>query len=349
MSIIINKDNLPYTGIALIVFAVIYYLILQNSYCNANTPLCKSPVIVSTRMEETRNPINKSAETLVQSVKCDILPQKDIPIFTPITNKTVAISSFVVALIFIIILINIIVVKPDTGFTDIAKKYGMDSTIIGIIFIIILLGTSGFTNLYSTGSEFKSIVMLTIIIVATLLGAWSHIDTTSVSRKQTEKEVYLELVVIIFVIWLTGFMDIYNLQFSALFNKYIIWLIVIIHIALISIMGFVLYTEHSDLLKTPNMFLIYGCILFFSILQVIMFGNRLYNCYWQTYTCEPEISIKRDGEYMEQELICKPNLSIGNDTLIFGGLAILFFILPSEHAVDAITDFIEYAKSWLDD
>ncbi len=295
MPIILTKDSLPYTGIGLIVFAVIYYLILQNSYCNADKPLCKSPVIMSTRMEETRNPVNKSAESIIQSVKCDILPQEDIPIFTPITNKTVAISSFAIALIFVLILINVYFDKPDTAFIDIAKYIDKDYTIIGIILIIILLGAAGFTNLYTPGREFKSIVMLTIIILATLLGALLNIDTSKLPRKQTEKEIYLELIVIIVFIWITGFMDIYKLQFSALFNKYIIWLIVIIHIALISIMGFVLYEERSDLSKTPNMFLIYGCILLFSILQVIMFGNRLYNCYWQTYTCEPEISIKRDG------------------------------------------------------
>jgi hypothetical protein len=305
---------------------------------------------MSTRVEETRNPINKSAETLVQSVKCDILPQKDIPIFTPITNKTVAISSFVVALIFIIILINIIVVKPDTAFTDIATKFNThkDYIIIGIIFIIILLGASVFTNLYTPGREFKSIAILTIIIMVTLFGAWRNINHGK-PYKDIEKSIYGALFIIILLVWLTGFKDIYNLQFSSLFNKYIILITVFIHIGFISEIGYVLYAKYSDLSKTPKMFLIYGCILVFSILQVIMFGNRLYNCYWQTYTCEPEISIKRDGEYMEQELVCKPNLSINNDTLIFSGLAILFFILPSERAVDAITDFIEYAKSWLDD
>ena len=154
---------------------------------------------------------------------------------------------------------------------------------------------------------------------------------------------------IIFLVCLTGYNKIYNLQFSSLFNKYIIVITIIIHLGLISEMGYVLYKERSDLSKTPKMFLIYGFILLMLILQLIMFGNRLYNCYWQTYTCEPEISIKRDGEYMDQELTCKPNLSIDNDTLIFSGLAILFFILPSERAVGAITNFIEYAKSWLDD
>jgi hypothetical protein len=298
---------------------------------------------VSTKIEETRNPINKSAETLVQSVKCEVLPQTDIPIFTPITNKTVAISSFAVVFIFVLILINIIREKPDTAFTDIANAFDKNNTIIGIIFIIILLGTSGFTNLYTTGREFKSIAILIIIIMVTLFGAWWNIKHGK-PYKDIEKSIYGVLFCIIFLVCLTGYNKIYNLQFSALFNKYIIGITIIIHLGLISEVGQVLYEEYSDLSKTPTMFAIYGCIFLFSILQFIMFGNRLYNCYLQTYTCEPEISIKHDGEYMDQELVCKPRLSIDNDTLLFGGLAILFFILPNERAVDAITDFIEMVK-----
>lgn len=338
---ITKKDNIQYSGIGLIVFAVIYYLIQQNSYCNLDKPLCKAPVIISSGMTETRNYINKSVDTLTQTVKCDVLPDTDVVVFEPSTNTTVGWILIAVTILYALIAINIHRDSPKSAFTAIADAIGdkiMAENIFSAVCIFTLI--AALTNFAKQGVEASSLNLTLLIIVVTLIFAILYAPS---SKTSSEQLIYIILLFIIGILWLYGRKHINELRFRDLFNDIGIFIVIALHVIFIFELLATLWLEYSDLSKDFGLFLVYISIAIVSIIQLIMFGSRIYNCYLKTYTCEPEISVKRDGNFMEQYITCGARLNIGNDTAIFTMLAVAFIILPSEYTVDSITG----AFNWL--
>lgn len=331
---ITKKDNIQYSGIGLFVFAVIYYLIQQNSYCNLNKPLCKAPVIVSSGMTETRNYINKSVDTLTQTVKCDVLPDTDVVVFEPSTNTTVGWILLAITVLYALIALNINRDTPHTAFTEISNTIG-DKNMTENIFsaVCIFAFIMAITNFASRGVEVLSLNLTLLIIIVTLIFA---IWFSPSSATSSEQHIYVILLCIVIILWLYGRKYINKLRFRDLFNEVGIFIVIAVHIIFIFELLATLWGEYDDLTKDLGLFLVYISIVIVSIIQLIMFGSRIYNCYLKTYTCEPEISVKRDSNFMEQYLTCGARLNIGNDTAIFTMLAVAFIILPSEYTVDSI-------------
>lgn len=337
---ITKKDNIQYSGIGLFAFAVIYYLIQQNSYCNLNKPLCKAPVIVTSGMTETRNYINKSIDTLTQTVKCDVLPDTDVVVFEPSTNTTIGWFLLAIAVLYALIAININRDTPKTAFTNISDALGDKYTENIFSAVCIFSFIMALTNFAKQGVEVLSLNLTLLIIIVTLIFA---IWFSPSSATSSEQHIYVILLCIVIILWLYGRKYINKLRFRDLFNEVGIFIVIAVHIIFIFELLATLWGEYDDLSKDFGLFLVYISIVIVSIIQLIMFGSRIYNCYLKTYTCEPEISVKRDGNFMEQYLTCSARLNIGNDTAIFIMLAVAFIILPSEYTVDSIID----AFNWI--
>lgn len=341
----LNENTLQYSGIAIFVFAIIYYLIQKNSYCNEKSALCKNPILVNSELEPNKIIINKSNASIVQHIKCEPLPLLDTTTYSTMTNKSISLYAFILIIIFGLILL--IIYSKSTVFNDVifntisSDKRGKVSLIILLMIIITIIITV--TNYLTRGYESESIISLIVIFIIVSIVFIAFIDKSKVTPNiELQRKILFIIVIAIAFITLQNLRYIYNLQVGHALISSGSLVTLIVQLITIVLMGIALIDNYNLLDTNFNAYIIYVIIFITLLIQTSLFGSHIYHCIWKTYDCEPDISITKESNDMTKiKVNCSANLSLDNSIGLFILLAVLFIILPSNMAINYITNGVQ--------
>ena len=344
----LNDNTLQYSGLAVFVFAIIYYLIQKNSYCNEKNALCKNPILVNSGIEPNESVVSNSFDSIVQSVKCESLPVQEITTYSTITNKTVAFYALVLTVILGLYLLTTNgtgVIFKDIMFGKISttdrKAYVNPTLYAGIAFSLL----TAITNFIKSGAESESVFLLIIIFIIVSIVFIVFIDNKSSQPSHIKLQIDILIIICIAIgfITITNVRYINNLQIGHAFISSGTYVTIIIQLIIIILMGIALIDNYNTLITNNFKYVLYIIIFITILIQTALFGSHIYNCVWKTYKCTPEISItQEDNDMTKLKISCNANLKFNNSIMAFVFLAILFVILPSEWAIDYITQIFKY-------
>jgi hypothetical protein len=345
MAILANNifnGNLEYSGIVILIFTIISYIINQNSYCEGNNALCKNPAIISNDMIPNENIAGRSVDGIVQNIKCEPLSSADVSTYSYTTNKGIALFSalFTFVLIFILVSSQNLNIFKNIIFNNI--KTSQQSLFEESIFICILLSlVIGITNYVKKGYEVESIWFLIFIYsIVSMMTVGFYKKTSGKEHLDMQGEFIIVLLIAILVITIPNYKYVNELKLGHAFVSSGAWVSVIIESLVAFLVGIALIDNYSDLLKTPFLFIIYIIIFITMVAQIIYFLKHIYNCVWKTYTCEPNIEINKKKDMTQININCSAKLDVSNSMIVFAILAVLFLVLPSEWVLDYITMFL---------
>lgn len=340
----ITDKLLIYTGIPVLVFAIIYYFLLKNSYCNKAEVLCKNPIIINSKIKPNMiSFVSQSADSIEQNIKCDPLPVSELQIYSKTTNKWIALYG----LIFMIIILLILSLDPGSGVgkltifnafkTDDITKFQKLSTVIFAFLVILII-----INYFIKGYEYKSIFMIITLILIYISAIIIYYINSGSGNYNFNAQACI-LVIIIFVILfvvLTSFKYIYNLELGHAVTSSGAIATFIVQIIFIIFMGIALIDNKGIFNTKTSMYLIYIAIFITIIIQTVLLGAHIYKCIWKTYECEPEIDIQKNKDTAKLNINCVAKLDINKTMIPFILLAILFMILPNEDVIALIKSLI---------
>jgi hypothetical protein len=339
---LLNEDTLIYSGIPVFVFAVIYYFLLKNSYCNKAEVLCKNPTIINSEIQPNkRGFISQSADSIKQRIKCEPLPVTELQVYSKTTNKWIALYGLI--LMGIIGLLLIVSYNPGSGIgkytifnsfgSDKNKKFKIISN-----FILIALAALTLTNYFAQGYESESIwLLLAIIFVYNLAIIILYRASTSTTHNfELQEDILIVIIFIIAFVASTSFRYINNLEIGHAFTSSGSIATFIIQLVFIILMGLALFDNTAIFDKNSGMYLIYIAIFITIVIQTVLLGNHIYKCIWKTYECEPEIDIQKNKDTAQLNINCVAKLDINKTMMSFILLAILFMILPNKDVIDLI-------------
>lgn len=339
----LNENTLQYSGIAIFVFAIIYYLIQKNSYCNEKSALCKNPILVNSELEPNKIIINKSNASIVQHIKCEPLSSTDITTYSTMTNKSISLYAFILIIIFGLILLIIDSKSPvfkDVMFNTISSDYS-DNVSLTILLMIIITIIIAVTNYLTRGYESESIFALIVIFIIVSIVCIAYVDRDK-PNINLQSEILLIIVIAIAFITLQNLRYIYNLQVGHALISSGSLVTFIVQLITIVLMGIALIDNYNLLDTNFNEYIIYVIIFITLLIQTALFGSHIYHCVWKTYDCEPDIIITKESNDMTKiKVNCSANLSIDNSIGLFILLAVLFIILPSDMAINYITNGVQ--------
>lgn len=332
-----SASNLQYSGLVLLVFAIIYYIIQTNTYCSSKVHLCKKPILSDFVNTENINP-RMSEFGITQHVKCDTFPSTDVNVYAKITNIQISIFAFTFTGIIVLFILfrdyvpkgTILDVRPGSN------DEMHDFMIYGIIIIAFYMGS---LNYLRKGYEVISIWTLVILFVLTcgIAIIFSNLDNPHIENQA--KYIMLICVGIIIIVG-SNYKYINNLQIGNAFISTTAIFTLITEIIIAVLMGITIYNNYKTLSATPIQLSIYIFILLSIIVQIYMFAKHIYNCIWKTYTCEPQIETKQSQNSIKIDINCVAKFKDDSNTLVFVILAILFIILPSDYFVNSMTKAI---------
>lgn len=348
----LNSDTLPYSGLAVFVFAIIYYLIQKNSYCNENAALCKNPALVNSNIEPNEQSVNNSIDSIVQSIKCEPLPAQDITTYSTMTNKSVAFYALILTVIlglFLLITNSDYSIFEDVMFTSISET---DSDEYVNPFMYVCIGLSALisiTNYIKRGFESESVFLLIIIfIVVSIVYIW-FVEKKNKKHIILQSEILSIICIAIGFITITNLRYINNLQIGHVFISSGAYVTIIIQLITIVLMGIALIDNYDTLITNQFKYVLYIIIFITILIQTAFFGNHIYQCVWKTYECTPDISITQEDSNMTKlKISCSSNLNFDKSAISFVLLAILFVILPSDWAIDYILNSVDYIVKLVD-
>jgi hypothetical protein len=349
----LNSDTLPYSGFAVFAFAVIYYFIQQNSYCNENAALCKNPVLVNSELEPNERIINNSTDSIVHHIKCEPLPAIDITTYSTMTNKSVAFYALVLTGIlglFLLITNSYSDMFKDIMFNEISKP-NRDEYVNPVLYAGIgLSALIAIVNYIKRGYESESVFLLiiTFIIMSIVCIAFVKRNTKK-SHIELQSEILLIICIAIGFITITNLRYIYNLQVGHALISSGAYVTIIIQLITIVLLGIALIDNYDTLITNPIEYILYIIIFITILIQTAFFGSHIYKCVWKTYECTPDISIiQEDSDMTKLKISCNTNLKFDKSAILFVLLAILFVILPSDWAIDYILNSVDYIVKIVD-
>lgn len=352
----LNIDTLPYSGIAVFAFAVIYYFIQQNSYCNSNSALCKNPVLVNSGIEPNERIVNNSTDSIVQSIKCEPLPAQDITTYSTMTNKSVAFYALVLTGILGLVLWtandNIDIFK-DVMFNTISGT-DSDEYVNPVLYIGIgLSALIAIINYIKRGVESESVFLLIITFIIMSIVCIAFVMNNKPKPKShinLQSEILLIICIAIGFITITNLRYINNLQIGHALISSGASVTIIIQLITIVLMGIALADNYKLLFTNPIEYIIYVIIFITILIQTAFFGSHIYQCVWKTYKCEPDVSItQEDSEMTKIKISCSAKLKVDKSIISFVLLAILFVILPSDWAIYYIAELVEDILGFIND
>lgn len=346
----LNSDTLPYSGLAVFVFAIIYYLIQKNSYCNENAALCKNPALVNSNIEPNEQSVNNSIDSIVQSIKCEPLPAQDITTYSTMTNKSVALYALILTVIlglFLLITNSNYSIFKNVMFNSISNS---DEYVNPFLYVCIgLSALISITNYIKRGFESESVFLLIIIFIVVSIVYLLFVEKTNKSHIRLQSEILSIICIVIGFITITNLRYINNLQLGHVFISSGAYVTIIIQLITIVLMGIALIDNYDTLITNQFKYVLYIIIFITILIQTAFFGNHIYQCVWKTYECTPDISITQEDSNMTKlKISCSSNLKIDKSAISFVLLAILFVILPSDWAIDYILNSVDYIVKLVD-
>jgi hypothetical protein len=348
----LNSDTLQYSGIAVFAFAVIYYFIQQNSYCDANSALCKNPVLVNSALEPNERIVNESIDSIVQSIKCEPLPAMDITTYSTMTNKSVSFYALVLTGILGLVLLitnsNSDIFK-DIMFNTITNSYSdeyVNPFLYAGIGLSLLLAI---TNYIKRGFESESVFLLIITFISMSIVCIAFVNRAKVNIN-LQAEILLIICIAIGFITITNLRYINNLQIGHALISSGAYVTIIIQLITIVLMGIALADNYTLLFTNPIEYIIYVIIFITILIQTAFFGSHIYQCVWKTYKCESDVNItQEDIEMTKLKISCSAKLKVDKSIISFVLLAILFVFLPSDWAIDYIAELVEAILDFIND
>ena len=346
----VDENTLIYSGIPVFVFAVIYYFLLKNSYCNKAEVLCKNPIIINSEMQPNkRDFVSQSADSIKQSIKCEPLPVTELQVYSKTTNKWIALYGLILMIIIGLLLIVSSNAGSGIGKYTIFNTFGSEENnkfnLISNI-ILIALAALTLTNYFAQGYESESILLLLVIIfVYNLVIIILHRNAKKKDAFELQEDILIIIIFIIVFVASTSFRYINNLEIGHAFTSSGSIATFIIQLVFIILMGLALFDNTDIFNKNSGMYLIYIAIFITIIIQTVLLGNHIYKCIWKTYKCEPEIDIQKNKDTAKININCVAKLDINKTMMSFILLAILFMILPNDDVISLIIYIINQIEA----
>lgn len=356
LSNLFDIKNLKYSGSLVFIFAIIYYVILNNSYCNSKSALCKNPVLVTTELEPNKIIINKSTDSIIQHIKCEPMPDIDTTTYSTMTKKSIAIYASILGCILLLILF--ITNNKMQLFDDVIFRYiaSGDKEIVNYsnYTAIIIVFITALVNFITTGYESKSLWILYTIIIAISI-VYVIVSKQSNYYIKIQAGILVMLCIALLLIIIPNYKYINKLQVGHAFISTGSYVTLFIQLITVILIGITLAINYPYLLTNPIEYTLYVIIFIIILIQIGVLMSYIYHCVWKTYKCEPDFDIIKEKERDSDmditskiKINCSAKLNVGNALFKFIILAILFVILPSELVIDNIALIIDNINDGLE-
>ena len=284
--------------------AFIYHIVnISYSYCNTSVALCKTPVVANTSTVKNVSPVSTSKDSLVMDIKCDSVPAGELD--SPKTSKYLL--GTVLSIFAVLILIATYKVYAIMGIDDANNNkliYYSGAGLLLIVGIVNIVTNIGIVKVTGMVIWF-ALVML--ILYNTLTGRYATNVDSFLSTKGGGIISTPNILFVLILAILAGAFAFNLYTFTAgyieygLANMVNIIVILAVIVAISHQVKLILATAKGTN-RTGIWYMVTVLLVLLALLGHMIY--MLYHCKFQTYDCEPDISVMGDSVHIH----CKANI-----------------------------------------